>query len=297
MSSNITHRKKIVLATCLEGPKLSASDLILKTALEVSNAKVTAAPWNGPFDNFADADMVVIRSTWDYFDKLNQFLSWVSRLEQAAIKIENSGKILRWNACKDYLFELQADGVDTLTTLRVDPTHDAINMAAGSNNWNKVVLKCLASGGAAGLSVFDVSDESALNQALKVAAPYQKHGLMLQEYRPEITNGELSLLFFAGEFSHAVLKRPKKGDFRVQSTYGGAYSLINPDEKIILTASEILQKAPGGPNHSPAYARIDGLLLDGRFRLMEMELTEPELMFEQKPASAKRLAEILISRL
>ncbi len=289
--------KKITLATCLEQPALSASDTLLKSALEAEGFLVSSAPWNGSFAPFAEADMVLIRSTWDYFDKLDEFYGWLEKMQSAHLQVENSPEILRWNACKDYLFELSSAGVNLLPTLKVDPTPAAILATAKAQNWHRVVLKCLASGGAKGLSVFHIDEPGAIEAALQAALPYQQHGLMLQPFYPQIEHGELSLLFFGGQFSHAVLKRPKSGDFRVQSVYGGAYDLFEPDQATLEVARQILSKAPGGAQQPPAYARIDGLLIDGAFQLMEMELTEPELMFEQMPSAAKRLAAVLKARL
>jgi len=289
---------KIVFATCAEMPEILPSDQLLAKALEAKGAEVSGAPWSGPFEPFAAADLVMIRSTWDYFDKVPAFLSWLDALEESGATVLNSLEILRWNAVKDYLFELQANGVKLIPTKRVDANIDDIQHTADEAGWDSIVVKCLASGSAAGLSLIDPSDRAACARALEDAAPYLQHGLMIQPFLSQITtSGELSLLFFGGEFSHAVRKTPRENEFRVQAAFGGRYQPVKVDDATLESARRIISHAPGMPDAAPTYARVDGVLIEGQFHLMEIELTEPELMLDLNPEAPQRLAEIVLGSL
>ena len=284
----------IVLATCLKDPALSVSDGVLAKVLEARGASVTSAPWNGPFTAFENADLVVIRTTWDYFDVLEEYYAWFDRLEAAGIATANPPEILRWNAQKDYLFELQEKGAPMIPTVRVAHADD-IAAASRQFKWETCVLKCLASGGALGMTLFDPARREEIDRALEAAAPWAAHGMMLQPFVPEIlTEGELSIIFIGGAFSHAIRKTPKEGEIRIQSEYGGKYTPIDLPSEIITTAADILALAPGVPGRPSAYARVDGIVVEGRFLLMELEMTEPELMFDFVPEAAERMADFLL---
>jgi glutathione synthase/RimK-type ligase-like ATP-grasp enzyme len=110
--------------------------------------------------------------------------------------------------------------------------------------------------------------------------------VLVQPYMKEIEQGEWSLIFFGGEFSHAVFKRPKRGDFRVQSDFGGTATARMPDAKLIEQARKHVKK-------EWLYARVDGIEQDGRFLLMELELTEPALFFHTDPAAPGRFVDAL----
>ncbi|PSR14105.1 MAG: hypothetical protein C7N36_05325 [Bacteroidetes bacterium] len=102
---------------------------------------------------------------------------------------------------------------------------------------------------------------------------------------PEIqSQGEISLLFFNGQFSHAILKKPQAHDFRVQSQFGGDYQIYHPAASLIDTAAHIVQIF----GEQLLYARVDGILKAGKFLLMEVELIEPDLYFSQVPAAKGR---------
>lgn len=287
---------KIVLATCLKAPSLSPSDEILAKALQAGGAVVSAAPWNGPFTAFSDADMVVMRTTWDYFDVLDSFFDWFDRLDAAGIATQNRQDVLRWNAKKEYLFELQEKGAPLIPTCRV-ANGEEISTVSQQQGWSKCVLKCLASGGALGMSLLNPAKPEEVARALEVAAPYAEHGLMLQPFLSQIeTAGELSLVFLGGVFSHAIRKTPRKGEIRIQSEFGGTYVPVIVPADILSTARDILALAPGMPTHPCAYARVDGIVVDGQFRLMELEMTEPELMFHIVPKAAVKLARFLLEQ-
>jgi hypothetical protein len=119
----------------------------------------------------------------------------------------------------------------------------------------------------------------------------QKNGYLVQPFSRAIHDGEYSLIFIGGQYSHAALKKPKSGDFRVQHDWGGSFGAASAKGDLVEAASAVLQVLPS----APAYARIDGVLEQGEFLLMEAELIEPDLFFRLCPASAARLADLLIA--
>ena len=117
---------------------------------------------------------------------------------------------------------------------------------------------------------------------------------LIQQFMPEVQEtGEISMIFFNNKYSHAVLKQPKSGEFRVQAEYGGGAVTFQPDRKIIETAEQILSHF----GNQILYARVDGIVASGEFVLMELELIEPELFLDSSSGARKRFAESIVSRL
>lgn len=277
---------KIVLATCVEQPQLTLSDQALADALSGLGVEVAAAPWNGAGAEFSDADLVVIRSTWDYHRTPDLFLEWVSRLDPA--RLVNSPALIRWNIDKTYLTRLE--GVRRPPTAIATPSPASIREAMSTLGLSRAVVKPLISASGEGLTIADLSDANSLEAA---AAGIASGGLvqpLIEEIR---TVGEMSLIFIDGAFTHAVVKKPKSGAILVQAEHGGTTALVEPSSEIRREAERILALLP----EQPLFARIDGLALDGGLMLMEVELIEPELFFQFSAAAADRFAAALTRRL
>lgn len=278
----------IVFATCNAQPDISASDAQLAAALKARGAHVTGAPWNSAIAPFLASDCVIIRTTWDYFEHYEAFVEWLDTLEANHVNVLNSVQTLRWNIHKSYLFDLQDAGAPTLPMASVSSDVEDILQVVNQNGWNRPVLKCLVSGTARGLSLFDPSSPASIEQALEVARPWSRYGLIVQPFMPEIkSGGELSLVHVNGEFSHAVCKTPKENEFRIQSEFGGTYQRVEPAASVKEAAAHCLEVASQFIDRTPLYARVDGLIVGGEFRLMELELSEPELMFNLASESAQ----------
>lgn len=288
----------LVFATCHTQPEISASDSVLAAALRERGVTVTGAPWNGPVEPFLLADAVVIRTTWDYFDHYERFVTWLDALELESVQVHNSIDILRWNIHKRYLFDLQQAGAPVLPMVSVDNTVASVQAAARRHNRPGAVLKCLVSGTARGQSRFHFGAVEQIERALEAASPWATHGLVVQPFMPEILEqGELSLVHIDGGFTHAVRKTPKAGEYRIQSEFGGRYERVEPEASTLATALRCLELAAERIGSMPLYARVDGLVIDGDFRLMELELAEPELMFGLAPESADALSDALLQAL
>lgn len=279
----------IALATCAKFPQLTESDAVFAAALEKRGAQVIAAPWNADFEPFANADVVIIRSTWDYFEDAPAFAKWIDRLEGVAT-VFNTPAILRWNMAKTYLLTLAQAGVPVPPIQPVKPEAAAIRDAIAAMGLNRAVVKPLIGATASGLTLLDQPTKADFDRA---ASMLRGVGLV-QAFVPEVENaGEISCIFIDGAFTHAIRKTPKQGDIRVQEEHGGASMLFDAPGWMIDAAANVLRCCPG----APLYARIDGVPRNKEFLLMEAELVEPELFFTYCPEAAARLAEACLERM
>lgn len=219
---------------------------------------------------------VLIRTTWDYYLSRAEFVRW---LEQCDLAI-HSPETVSWNSDKLYLLELQAAGHRVVPTVTCDGPVPFTG---------PVVVKPNVSANAFMTRTFDRFDASAAAWAREIAETGRR--ALVQPFWDEVTSGEVSLIFFDGEYSHAVRKRPADGDFRVQENHGGRVDVYHPDANVITQASAYLTGL------DTAYARVDGLLRSDEFFLMELELIEPELFIRTNVDAAERFADALLRRL
>jgi glutathione synthase/RimK-type ligase-like ATP-grasp enzyme len=215
----------------------------------------------------------VIRSCWDYSRRHEEFLSVLDSLAQRAVVV-NPPSLVRWNADKRYLVELQAAG------LRVVPTwlpanSRQIEEIAWSNHSSELILKPRIAASSEGVRRIGTA------QPIQVIDPMG--GFLLQPYVREIeTTGELSLVFIGGRYSHAARKLAAPGDFRVQAEFGGRVLSAVPTDEEQELATAVLSSL----DEMPLYARVDLVDYQGRPHLMERELIEPELFFAVVPTAA-----------
>lgn len=279
----------IAFAACLRQLEIQPGDAVLAKALEARGAKVVVAPWNGGFAPFADAAITIIRSTWDYPENVAPFEAWLDRLRGVQGKVFNSTELMRWNLPKIYLVDLAKRGAPLPPTLIVDRNANAIDGAMETLGLAEAVVKPIYGGTSRGLSVVKRGDRAGLDAAVAIL----EHKAMVQAVIREIAEGETSIVFFDGEYSHAVVKRPRRGDVRSQKEFGGEISTVHPPRWAIEESQRILALMP-----EPAlYARVDVVLLDGRLWLMEVEVIEPDLFLNHDEGAAARFAGILIEQL
>jgi glutathione synthase/RimK-type ligase-like ATP-grasp enzyme len=248
-------------------------DALLSEVLTEMGIAHRIVAWSDPEVDWSDFSEVLIKSTWDYFDYYPEFLVWLDRLEALGIPVLNEVATLRWNSSKDYLLEIESNGFPcvagkllpkgSLTTL--DQLFELVPA-------EQLVVKPLVSGGAKNTLKISRTDEPAVLE--KILQWVQEEDFLVQPYIKEIVEvGEYSLLFFNETFSHAVLKTPAPADFRVQHYYGGTIQEITPDATLLAAAKGLVDRYA----KNTLYARVDGVLVDGVFHLMELELIEPYL--------------------
>lgn len=281
-----------VFATCDHQPLIAPDDQPLAGALQARGVSVTPIPWT-ELDPYAliDSPPIILRSTWDYHRMPTMFLSWLQALEDAGRATWNPPSVARGNVDKIYLQDLESQGIAIPKTLWLDRIDEgAIGDALDREDWARAVLKPRIAATAYGTFLIgrgqSLSDEQ--------LAPARVSGALLQEVVPEIVErGELSLVFAGGSFSHAVVKRAKEGEFRVQKDFGGGVEPITPSSGATAFAHRVMSHVPS----SCLYARVD-MVESGRGPLlMELELIEPELYFLHVPEAADRMAQCIVERL
>lgn len=283
--------RMLVLATSKNALELSEEDYTVLDALAALGVPAKLVAWDDPTFDWIQASNVLIRTTWDYHLRLNEFLAWIDQVASRST-IWNSPSLVRWNSDKRYLLELESKGVPIVSTHLASDELDVAH-AAQAMGWKSIVIKPSIAAGAYETLVFELPEAATAAQAhydrLRAKVP-----VLIQPYIDGITvEGETSLVYFDGVFSHAVKKQPKAGDFRVQIEFGGKYTVVEPTEAQIETAEKIIEALP----ETPLYARIDLVDVEGTARLMELEMIEPELFFLFVPEAAVEFADLIRERI
>jgi glutathione synthase/RimK-type ligase-like ATP-grasp enzyme len=251
---------RLALATSEDLPELDPDDARLREAL---GGDAEPAVWSDPGVDWSAYDAVLIRSVWDYFLRHEEFLAWVDRVP---VPMWNPAGTIRWNSEKSYLRELEAAGVETIPTAW-----------EGEVPWDDAILKPTVAGGSLGLRRAGKGERV-------------EPGWMAQPFLPEVVSaGELSLVFFDGEFSHAIRKTPAEGDIRVQPEHGGRVEAAEPTAEELAAAERVLAAA----GRDLLYARVDFV---GDRLLIELEAIEPRFFFGCAPGAERRLVDALRRR-
>ncbi len=274
--------------TCSTKPEIAIDDWEAANELIALGIQIQAVPWDDDPIDWTFYDAVILRSCWNYHLQPHNFIRWLDSLEKQQIRVFNPVTSIKSNFHKSYLLTLQQKGVRIPETLLISQGSSVnLNEVMNRKRWEKAVVKPAISATAWKTFVAhvdDTSDEQSFQHSLLEC------DLLVQNFIPEIESGELSLIFFQKEFSHAVIKKPKAGDFRVQDNFGGTIEPFNPPVAIIKQAHSILKHIA----EPLLYARVDGLVINNQFLLMELELIEPVLFFKQAPAAAQLFAKALL---
>lgn len=270
--------KKIALVTCKSLPNLWKGDKLLISPLIENGFDIHILPWDDRHTDWKKFDIVVLRSTWDYHFRIREFLSWIESLKRKRVNLWNKPETVLWNINKKYLLDLEKKGVFIIPT-KLIPINSSYKRLADSilnAGWEKMVIKPSYGASAYKIIVLNMSELGKYENILE--RNLQQSDLLVQPYIDEIQKkGEYSFLFYGGKFSHAVLKKPAKNDFRTQREFGGKENEIIPQNEILQQAANILSVL----KWDTLYARVDGIVLNRNFYLMELELVEPELFFEK----------------
>jgi glutathione synthase/RimK-type ligase-like ATP-grasp enzyme len=285
---------KIALATCSELPDGDADDALLAAELSARDHEVAWCLWDDAGIAWTGFDVVLIRSTWDYQRRRDEFLRWANGIAV----LHNPAPVLAWNTDKAYLAELTAAGLPVVETVFVPPgafvPESGIKEPGG-----EVVVKPSVSAGSKDTARFAAGHPAEIERARGLVAEIHASGrtAMLQPYLSSVDErGETALLYFAGEFSHAIRKGPllQPGESPTEGFF--APETIEPR-----TASEAEREvadrvlAVVGERFAPLlYARVDLILgAGGEPVVLEVELTEPSLFFQHSEGAARRFADAL----
>jgi glutathione synthase/RimK-type ligase-like ATP-grasp enzyme len=288
--------RRIALVTYDARREVTDDDRLFAEALSRRGESVHAVSWSDRTASWGTFDAVVVRSCWDYFHRASEFHAWLDRIEAEGARVHNDVRMLRWNAEKTYLRELEARGIPVIPTRWIDGgSQTTLRQLRSDTGWAELVVKPTVSGGAH-RTWRSAPDAETVDDA-RLAEMIDAGAVMVQPLVREIEReGEWSLVFVAGAYSHAVLKRPDSGDFRVQREHGGTLEPAEPSAAVIAAAESVIAAIPLDAE-APLYARVDGCIVGGRLLLMELEVLEPELFLRCAPDSANRLADALLTRM
>nr|MBC7612069.1 hypothetical protein [Pseudopedobacter sp.] len=254
-------------------------DHILLNFLKNKGLKITEEKWSSSKIDWSVYEYAIIKTTWDYIDKFEEWTSWLNKIEQLNIKLLNPVAVVKWNSDKHYLHDIEKAG------LMITPTQycEKYSKPQLTNFFeifrkNELVIKPTISGGSKNTFRFRVENVVEIQE--QIHELLEQEAYMVQPYLEEITTeGEWSFLFFNGVYSHSLIKKAKPGDFRVQHYLGGTIHPQNPTEKQIVIAHQYVDQFAKGC----LYARVDGVMVNGKFNLMELELIDPFLFLFTNP--------------
>lgn len=260
--------------------------------------------WDDPSVAWRRFDAVLIRSTWDYTQRLPEFLAWCGRVS-AQTELINPLPVIRWNTDKHYLGDLAAQGVPVVATRYVEPDHEPLPALQAFLSEHALrehadaaefVVKPVVGAGSHDAQRYTRAQEfAAANHIARLLEA--GCGVMLQPYLASVDRaGETGLIHFAGEFSHAIRKGPQLSGQPTRARPTDGVTARTPDEDERALAMRVLAAASThlGMDRPFVYARVDLIRAsDGTPRLLELELCEPALFLAQGPGSAARLAKLL----
>ena len=249
--------------------------------------------WRNENVNWSDYDSVIVRSTWDYQNDSEKFIGVLEKINCVS-HLENDLDLMKWNMNKNYLYDLEQKGVKIVDTIwerkfNRNLAHEYFDKL----DTDEIIIKPNISANAD--NTFRLTREKLDKNLGQLEKIFTAREFMVQPFLNSIIEeGEYSLFFFDGKFSHSVLKKPKENDFRVQEEHGGNIQPKNVSPEIISIAENIFNKL----STIPLYGRADLVRTnENEFALMELELIEPSLYLNKDEYSPARLAKAFNDRL
>ena len=252
--------------------------------------------WRDAAEKADDYDAMLPLLVWDYFEGNEAAFTAEMAKAETKTKLFNNFKTLRWNANKSYLDELENHGAPVISTITVKRvTETGVSRAFEELKTETLVIKPQVGGGAWRQVLYKKGDPFPSKDDLP------PEGAMIQAFLPSVVKeGEYSFLYFGGQFSHGLIKRPKSGDYRIQSLYGGTEETYEPSSQERASAREVLDAL----DFMPLYPRVDLLRgRDGKLKLIELEMIEPYLYLAHAEGEgadnkgAQKLAKALAKKL
>lgn len=283
------HATDVALITCARWPDGDPHDAPLPAALAAAGLSHRVVVWDDPAVPWSTYGLALIRSTWDYHTRRHEFLAWAARVARET-RLWNPPGLLAWSTHKSYLLDLERAGVPVVPTA-LRPAGEALDLAGllAERNWPIAVIKPAVSLGGHGALRVSRADPAAGQTHLD--GPLAARDALIQPYLDSVEGpGERDLVFLDGHYSHAVRREPAFAP----GYHPGTARRLEPDADERALADRALAAIPG----QPLYARVD-MARDaaGTPRVMELELVEPSLFFQQAPEAAPRLVQAIVSKL
>lgn len=257
-----------------------ADDTLLTEALQKLGHQVETIPWSVSH-HWKSSDAVIIRTTWDYMLTPEKFLHTLEKISKQT-SLFNSYQTVKWNIHKSYLLDLEKKGIKIVPTLLFK---DKITLPPDWKYDKYVIKPAISASAYKTLMVSQNEIETGKYKKSLITGDW-----LCQPFLPQISEGEISLIYFNKKFSHALLKVPRKGDFRVQIEWGGTIQPYTPSEKLLTIGEDIMNAV----TDDLLYARVDLVPEGDDYMLMELELIEPALYFRTNPDSPKNFCKALI---
>ena len=274
----------VALVTYSEQPDLSDSDVLLVEPLSKLHIKAKGVPWDDNTIDWKQFDLVVLRSCWNYHYNIEKFLSWLEKLEKNNVKVLNSPSIVKWNLNKKYLLDLQKKQIPIIPTIIVDKQNISNIDSLVPNSWSSTVIKPTI--GASAFEIMRMERNKLKESITEINTKISGNEFIVQPLMKEISQGEYSFIYIGNILGHVILKIPMSGDYRTNYKYGGKEILVQPTQELVKQVGDIMQKV----NLPTLYTRVDGIVVDGIFSVMELELIEPYLFLKEHPSTAELFA-------
>ncbi len=284
-------------------PPFTPDDQLLVDELRCRGHQVSAIVWGADTSQLTDRfDRIIVRSPWDYMDSdelRRGFLRWLENLSATGLCVENELQVMLWLMDKSYLLDFAAVGVPIVPTQLI-PAGGSFDLEAFVERYGAAIIKPAVSAAGAGLEFLPDRQTSRSFQE-EFAGRCQRGAQLVQPFLPEIqTNGEWSLVYFGGDFSHGVHKLPASGQIMVHAERGGSLRFADPPAVVRQMGDRAAAAVPRAfanrgdrSCRMPLYLRIDIIETVGGGLLSECEGVEPELFFRARPGSAARFAELV----
>ncbi|MEE2931154.1 MAG: hypothetical protein VX370_01340 [Bacteroidota bacterium] len=264
-------------------------DKILQDALEEEGLSVDKKDWADQKFDWKNTRHAIFRTTWDYFERFDEFFKWIENTKYKTNFIHNTD-IIHWNIDKHYLQYLSKKNINIAPTLFIEKgKHQSLKNLFKKTGWSEAVIKPAISGAARytyRISSLNYTEFEEIFQKL-----ITQECMLFQEFLHNIiSRGEISLIMIKGNYTHAIRKIAKEGDFRVQDDHGGITENYSANKEEIQFAKDCLLALP----FDTLYARVD-IVRDNHNKnsLSELELIEPELWFRNNIKAAKNLAKAI----
>lgn len=281
---------RVAVATCQHPPEPDPDEELLLAALRGAGLEATVLAWDdgAALDAFRAQDLVVLRSTWNYYEHVDAFVAWVASVG-AATTVLNPPSIVAWNVKKTYLRELEKRGVDVVPTeLVLHGETREVAAVLDARGWDEIVIKPLVSAGSFRTERFARASLAGAQAFLDGLVG--ERDAMIQRWMPSVeTYGERSLVWIDGAVTHAIRKTPR---------FAGGVEQVSGEVPVADDERAFAMRALEPFASELLYARVD-MVRDGEgvLRIMELELIEPSLFFRQSPAALARFVAAIRGRL
>jgi glutathione synthase/RimK-type ligase-like ATP-grasp enzyme len=283
----------VLLATFSLLPGGEAGGELVVSALAGHGIESRWVVWDDPSVDWADADLVAVRSTWDYHRRTAEFLAWARKVE-AGTRLLNGADVFAWNADKAYLVDLALD-VPCVPTALLDDATLVRGLREALGRWGEVVVKPRTGAGGVGVVVASSVGDERLGGL--TAAPW-----VVQPVVGSVrTTGETSVHVLGGravsQVDKVVAGVGGRTEIRVHEQYGGRSTPAGLGEEQSALAEAAVSAASRRWSADLSYARVDMMVWDGAWAVSELELIEPGLYLDVDPANADRFADLVRSLL